>query len=112
MLPVTLLPAAENDLIEQAENYDAKSGEELGNRFLAACASGFERVASFPESGTLLRLRHPRLEGLRFILVPGFENILIFYVPGDTLVRIVRVLHGKRDIETLLAMDQGDGRPH
>jgi plasmid stabilization system protein ParE len=88
MLPVTLLPAAENDLLEQAEYYDAKGGEALGNRFVAACESGFERLSSFPESGAPLRFPNPRLEGLRFILVPDFENILIFYIPGNTRVRI------------------------
>ncbi len=112
MLPVTLLPAAESDLLEQAEYYDANGGEELGDRFLAACDSGFERLASFPESGTLLRLRHARLEGVRFIPVPGFDNTLLLYIPGDTRVRIVRVLHGKRDIETILAKEQGDEQPH
>lgn len=112
MLPVAILPAAEGDVLEQAEYYDAQGGEDLGNRFLAACESGFERLASFPESGACLRLRHPRLEGLRFILAPGFENILIFYIPGDTLLRIVRVLHGKRDIEAILAKEQGDDQPH
>lgn len=32
------------------------------------------------------------------ILVPSFENILISYTFCDGQVRIVRVLHGKRDI--------------
>lgn len=35
MLPVILLPAAENDLLEQAEYYDA-GGEELGDRFIVS----------------------------------------------------------------------------
>lgn len=102
MLPVILLPAAENDLLEQAEYYDA-GGEELGDRFIAACEVGFNRLAAFPESGTALRLRHPRLEGIRFILVPDFENILILYTLGENQVRVVRVLHGKRDIEAIFA---------
>lgn len=105
MAPVTLLPAAENDLLDQADYYDQQSGLALGDRFLTACEEGFARLGAFPESGTALRFRHPRLQSIRFILVPSFENILIFYTFCDGQVRIVRVLRGNRDIDEILEQE-------
>ena len=62
----------------------------------------FERLSRFPESGTLVRHKHPKLEGCRFILVPEFRKILIFYKPMQDHVAIVRILHGARNIEAAL----------
>ena len=83
MPPVFILPAAQKDLFDQADYYDSQGGETLGDRFLARCEAGFERIAAFPESGTRVRLRHPNLEGCRFILAPEFDRILIFYRLGE-----------------------------
>jgi len=41
----------------------------------------------------VLRLQHLRLQTIRFILVPGFDSLLILYTFSDGWVRIVRVLH-------------------
>jgi plasmid stabilization system protein ParE len=72
---------------------------------IAECESGFARLAAFPEGGTRVRLKHAQLEDCRFILVPGFEKMLIFYKLTDEKIQIVRVLHGARDIESVL--DEG-----
>ena len=83
-------------------NYDAEGGEILGSQFVDQCDAGFERLAHFPESGTLVRYNHRKLEGCRFILVPGFDKILIFYKPMPDRIEIVRILHGARNIEGAL----------
>jgi toxin ParE1/3/4 len=102
MLPVFVRPASRNDQLELAEYYDADAGEEIGSRFVQACDRGFERLAQFPVSGTLVRYKHPKLEGCRFILVPDFEKILIFNRSLPERVEIVRILHGASDIEGAL----------
>jgi toxin ParE1/3/4 len=48
---------------------------------------------------------NPRLAGLRVGRVEGFEKHLIFYRPGDDGVEIIRVLHGARDIDSVLDED-------
>lgn len=111
MRQVVILPAARIDMLEQGEYYDSEGGEELGDRFIAECEAGFARLALYPESGTRVRLKHPQLEDCRFILVPGFEKILIFYKLSDEKIQIVRVLHGARDIETVLD-DGSDDTQH
>jgi toxin ParE1/3/4 len=99
---VILRPAAENDLLNQAEYYDRKGGNALGDRFLAAAEAVFARLAVFPESGAPARLRHIRIQGFRFVPVPDFEDILIFYRFSENRVRVVRVLHGRRDLDGVL----------
>lgn len=89
-------------MLDQADYYDAQGGTALGDRFLAACEEGFARLAAFPESGTALRLRHSRLQNIRFILVPGFDSIRILYTFREGRVQIIRILHGKRDVEKIL----------
>ncbi|BDC52238.1 hypothetical protein F183_A45530 [Bryobacterales bacterium F-183] len=106
MIRVTVLPAAELDMLEQVEFYDGEGGNAaLGDRFVAACEAGFARLSSFPESGAPVRLQHPKIQGIRFIPVPDFHDILILYQIRDGAVRIVRVLHGKRDIQAILRQE-------
>jgi len=53
-------------------------------------------------------LRNPTLSGLRSWAVKGFEDILIFYVVQPDALRIVRVLHGRRDIKKTLERENFD----
>ena len=91
-------PVARNDQLELARYYDAEGGEALGDRFIEQCDAGFKRLSKFPESGTGVRHKHLQLEGCRFILVPGFEKIVMFYRPMKDRIEIIRILHGGRDI--------------
>jgi toxin ParE1/3/4 len=58
--------------------------------------------------GTARPLRNPALRGLRVWPVEGFEEFLICYVmQGDTL-RVIRVLHGKREIDRILKKEAAE----
>lgn len=89
--PLIVLPAAKDDLIAQADYFEARGGSVLEDRFLRECAAGFERLSRFPESGALVRYKHSKLEGCRFIPVPGFEKILIFYYPLLERIEVLRI---------------------
>jgi len=43
----------------------------------------------------------PELEGLRSFRVEGFENHFVFYLPRESGIEVVRVLHGARDLEAI-----------
>jgi len=64
-------------------------------------------LLNWPERGAACRFRSLALAGLRWIFVPGFPKHMVFYqyLPGEKAVRIVQVLHGARDLETLLSED-------
>jgi len=53
-------------------------------------------------------LRNPALKGLRVWLVKGFEAFLIFYAVRADTVRVIRILHGKRDIYRILKKESPD----
>jgi len=53
-------------------------------------------------------LENPRLTGLRSWPVSGFGAMRIYYLYNHDELRIVRVLHGKRDVNPLLEEEAGE----
>jgi toxin ParE1/3/4 len=47
------------------------------------------------------------LEGLRVFPVKGFANYLLFYRPFPRGIELIRVLHGARDIPSILQQNPG-----
>jgi len=61
-----------------------------------------EQLVKMPNLGTPREVRNPALKGLRVWPVKDFEEFLIFYVVQGDRLRVIRVLHGKRDIDRIL----------
>lgn len=59
-----------------------------------------------PLSGVLYDSGIERLKGLRRVHVAGFETCLIFYLPANSGIDVVRVLHGARDIDNLFGLEE------
>jgi toxin ParE1/3/4 len=99
-------PAADLDAEAIAAHYAAKGGEDLVIRFLLALDSATEFLRRNPEAGSPRHFRNPRLKGLRSWPVRGFEDIRLYYLRvNDNALRIVRILHGKRDVESILKQE-------
>jgi toxin ParE1/3/4 len=95
-------PQAIKDLADIAVYLAEEGGSDnLAFRFLDAAEATFEQLAAMPEMGVARRYRDPELEGVRMWRITGFESHLIFYRPTENGVEIIRVIHGKRDIEDL-----------
>ena len=71
------------------------SGLDFADRTLANIESKFRLLAQFPRSG---RVRDELLAGLRSYAAGDF---VIFYRILETTIEVVRVLHGRRDIDTI-----------
>jgi hypothetical protein len=56
----------------------------------------------------LKELKNPALKGLRFWPVKGFEDFLIFYLMQADTLRVIRILHGKRDIDRILKKESAE----
>jgi len=97
-----LRPKADQDLDDQAYYLATRSGPELGHRFLLAAHETFVLLATQPKIGWHPRLKHPSLDSLRVFQVSGFEKMLVFYRPLPDGVEILRVVHGSRNLRTLL----------
>ncbi len=55
-----------------------------------------------PGMGERWESNNPHLAGLRVWRVEGFEKHLIFYRATDDGIEVVRVVHGARDISSVL----------
>jgi len=49
-----------------------------------------------------------RLHGMRRLPVNEFEKYLIFYLPHEHGIEVIRILHGARDIDGLFAEEELD----
>jgi toxin ParE1/3/4 len=98
---ITKHQLAKSDLAEQAE-YIRKDNPRAALRFLDAAEKTFEELASQPRLGGLEECTKPELAGLGCWRIRGFEKHLIFYVPVPHGIEVLRVLHGARDIKSIL----------
>jgi toxin ParE1/3/4 len=84
-----------------------KDAARAAERFLKAVQTAIELLCRMPGAGAPKILDNPVLSGLRSWPVQGFPALRIYYIHGGDDLRIVRVLHGKRDINPLLE-DESD----
>lgn len=99
---VTLRPAADQDLNNQADYLAREASLEIALRFYDAAHQTFELLAAMPNIGEHRPSTNPRLKGMRVSRIEGFPNHLVFYRPTERGIEIIRVLHGGRDIEAVL----------
>jgi toxin ParE1/3/4 len=98
----TVRPLAWREINAQLDYLEEQAGLETAERFLDQLMGSFEDLASMPKIGFLCGFRKPATRRLRRWPVKGFENWLIFYQARRDGVEIVHVMHGARDIESLL----------
>jgi toxin ParE1/3/4 len=72
-------------------------------RFLKVAQESIERLAEMPTIGTKWETSLPQLQGVRSYPMPDrFRNYLIFYKSFDDRVEFLAILHGARDLATVL----------
>lgn len=102
-------PRAREDAIRQFRWYLIdQDAPDVAFRFLEAVDSSVEQLVRMPHMGTLKPLKNPALEGLRSWPVTGFEDMRIYYMVRGEILRVVRVLHGKRDLGRILEDEPAD----
>jgi len=95
---------AEVDLLEHLD-YIAVNNPDAALRFVDTVEQAFARLSEMPEIGALREFANSRLAGVRAWPVPKFSRYLIFYQVTQDSIRILRVLHGARDIPSLFEDD-------
>lgn len=73
--------------------YLSQFGISVTDRMIDRLHAQFSKLAAFPGMG---KARDDIRSGLRSIAVDGY---VVFYLPVEDGVRIIRVLHGSRDID-------------
>ena len=102
-----ILPMADADVDEvglfiAGDNFDAAL------RFYDAVERTYRQIRDHPKRWPRYDLDHRRLPELRKLSVIGFRNFLVFYHIEDDVVEIIRVLHGARDIPSVLTGESGE----
>lgn len=90
-------PEAEQDLFDIWQYLAAEASVRTADTYLRNINRTCERVRRRPLSG---RARDDLMRGLRSVLVSPY---VIFYRVGESSLDIVRVLHGRRDLEAIFA---------
>jgi len=93
--------AADADIDEQFA-YIAERNFDAALRYYDAVGKTLHRLAEMPMPGRIQPANNLRLVGMRRLAVIGYSNYLIFYIASDQELRVVRVLHGARDIQAIL----------
>jgi len=99
---VILRPLADLDIDHQFEYLAIEAGLETARRFLREVQQACKTLQQSPELGSPRALGDRRLAGLRMWPVRGYRRHLMFYIPTSRAIEVVRILHGARDVESLL----------
>jgi toxin ParE1/3/4 len=101
--------AASDDIIRQFRHYLVDQDRpQVATRFLEAVQRTINDIIRMPNGGTPKILSNEVLAGLRSWPVQEFEDLRIYYLTKGDIVRVVRVLHGKRDINRILEKERAD----
>jgi toxin ParE1/3/4 len=100
-MKIFVRPKASVDLDDQAL-FIARDNPRIASQFYKTCEETFKRLVKMPRMGQLYPTAKKRLTGIRFFPIPGFERHLIFYVPREDCIDIVRILYTTRDITRIL----------
>ena len=94
-----LTPSAENDLFE-IWCYIARDSSEAANRVEEAICDACALLARSPHAGHM----RPDLtrRGVRFWTVTPFKKYVVVYDPETRPVRVLRILHGARNVRAQL----------
>ena len=97
-----LTDAAVSDIQEQADWYEQRSGHALARRWENEVTAALIRIEKNPRSGAKCGFSADELQGIRRMPITGFPRHLIFCRAEEKEIRILRVVHGARDLECLL----------
>ena len=96
-------PAARDDILRQYRYLlIEEDNPDLAQRFLAAVQTTVRKICQRPGIGAPKLIDNAKLAGLRSWPVAGFTAVHVYYLIADNGVRVIRILHGKRDINPML----------
>ena len=94
-------PRARRDILAIV-GYIAERNPTAARALLAAFRQALTSLRAHPEAGRRYAPEHAAFEGVRALPIPGFPDYLIFSRYDGATVEVIRVIHGARDILTIL----------
>ena len=92
---------AENDL-NLIWDFIAQDNVEAANRVLNRIEDAMEMLSKMPEMAQKRPWLSKIFPELRVWPVPDFSSYLVFYVPIEDGIMVIRILHSSRNVEELL----------
>lgn len=93
MLKINLKPLARKDLLNIWQYSYNSWGAAQADKYLQGLEKAFKRLSSTPKLGRIIE------EVMQGIRIHPHEHHLIIYKVSDTSIEVVRVLHGRMDIQ-------------
>ncbi len=98
---VTRTPQSEEDAYD-TYRYMALDSIDVAEAYLDALFDTFDKLLEYSKMGAVVEEAKGELHGLRLVPVSSkFRKHLVFYLPTEEGIHIVRILHSSRDIEPL-----------
>jgi toxin ParE1/3/4 len=94
---VSWSPEAEQDLLAIWIHVARETSPEVADEQLRFVDRACATLAEWPHSG---RARDELFRGVRSIVVDPY---VVFYRVGDSAIEIIRVLHGRRDVDAIFS---------
>lgn len=105
-MKITYRHAAREDVTGQFRYYLVQLNlPRVAIRFREAVQNAAKAISAQPCSAPPYRIRNPKLQNLRSWPIPGFDAIRFYFVVEDECVRVIRILHGKRDVRKILEQE-------
>ena len=101
-MQVVFQPAARLDVVEIYQYYLDQGVPAIAERFLSAIECAAENLGAMPLAGSPKFFGSPALNGLRTWPITGFRELRLYYLPSPDQVAVIRVLHDKRSIASIL----------
>lgn len=95
--PFRIRRAAQLDLEHHTDYLRTEAGPETASRFVEQARTGFIKLSENPGLGTPVPTRNSDLAGMRKWRIEGFPKMLVFYLPQDRGIRILRIFHAASD---------------
>ncbi len=100
---VSYRQAASDDVVRQFRYYLVTLNlPEVAVRFRDAVRLTIQSLLQHPLVGPGFHSSNPQLKNLRTWPVAGFEAIRIYYLLEKDTFRVIRILHGKRDVKRII----------
>lgn len=103
--------SAEQDILRQIEWYSEQGLPDVARRFGIAVRFSVEALLKAPFAGSSRSTSNPQLADLRTWPVAGFDAFRVYYIARADDVQIVRILHGRRDVDAIVEEQDVEGPP-
>ena len=102
-MKITYRESARDDLTRQFRYYLVTLNlPEVAARFKEAAKKTAQAIREHPHAGPPYRLRNPQFQNLRSWPVTGFDAIRFYFLVENDAIRVIRILHGKREVRKIL----------